>query len=129
MKYLLVALALVLCISITSCSKKDAAVPEITTRTIKVVATGTAPEYYSTIYITKKGETNSTLVDTKTVTTGSYEYTTTLNVGDVMTFDTQTTATSNTLNYTFTKNGVVDGQLTNKEMGMYSKITVVYTVK
>jgi hypothetical protein len=94
-----------------------------------MVATGTAPEYYSTVYVTKKGETSATLVNNKTVTTGSYEYTATLNVGDVMLFDTQTTATANTLNYTITNNGAVDGQLINKEMGTYTKISVVYTVK
>jgi hypothetical protein len=125
MKYLYICLALFICISIASCSKKGDAMP--TPHTIKFTATGTA-SMTAVVSVIKATATISTTLDTKTVATGApYDYSTSLNSGDVVHLEIQTMM-ENTVSYTITDNGTAVAQQTGIELGSFSKTTANYTI-
>ena len=125
MKYLSICLALFICVSIASCSKKGDAGPA--PHTIKFTATGTA-SFTAVVSVIKTTATTSTTLDTKTVAIGtSYDYSTVLNSGDAVHFEIQTMG-ENSVSYTITDNGTVAAQQTNKELGSFTKTTADFSV-
>jgi hypothetical protein len=125
MKYLYICFTLLVCISIASCSKKGDAMP--TSHTIKFTATGTA-SFTAVASVIKATATTSTTLDTKTVATGTpYDYSTSLNSGDIVHFEIQTMG-ENSVSYTITDNGTAVTQQTNKELVSFSKTTADYTI-
>jgi hypothetical protein len=125
MKCLYISLALFVCLSIASCSKKGDAMP--TPHTIKFTATGTA-SFTAVVSVIKATATTSTTLDTKTVDTGTtYDYSTLLNNGDIVHFEIQAMG-ENSISYTITNNGTVVAQENNKELGSFSKTTADYTI-
>jgi hypothetical protein len=125
MKYLYICLALLVCISMSSCSKKGDAMP--TPHTIKFTATGTA-SFTAVVSVIKSTSTTSTTLDTKAVATGTaYDYSTSLNSGDIVHFEIQTMG-ENSVSYTITDNGMAVAQQTNQELGSFSKTTADYTI-
>jgi hypothetical protein len=125
MKYAIILLAFVGCISICSCSKKGAAGP--VPHNIKVTVTATAA-FTVTLSAIKADETVSSAIDTKSVTTGSYEFTTGLVAGGVLHMEIQNSGTGNTVSYVITNNSTTVAQESAKELGSFSKISTDYTV-
>lgn len=124
MKYILIVAALITCFSVSSCSKKGNAAP--TPHTITITANGSA-EFAIALSVIRNDVTTSAPLENKTVT-GSYSYTTQLNTGDLVQLSIQTSA-ANVVSYTITDNGATGLQVTDKELGSFSRVTGEYTVK
>jgi hypothetical protein len=127
MKYAFILLSLVCCLFITSCSKKSGGSAAPVPHNIKVTVTGTAP-FTVTLSAIKADETISTALDTKTVSSGSYEFNTGLVVGGVVHLEIQNSSGENTVSYSITNNGSAGVSDSGKELGSFSKITTDYTV-
>jgi uncharacterized membrane protein YcgQ (UPF0703/DUF1980 family) len=126
MKYLYKMLLAIACLAVISCGKKnnnDTIVPH----TIKVSASGTA-QFTTVVSAIRSSEVTAATLDTKTVTTGSYEYSTSLNAGDLIRVEIQTSG-ENTINYAITDNGTTITQEVGKELGSFTKVNAEYTVK
>jgi hypothetical protein len=127
MKYAILLLSLVGCIFITSCSKKSGGSAAPVPHNVKVTVTGTST-FTVTLSAVKADETVSTTLDTKTITSGSYEYTTGLVVGGVVHLEIQNSSGENTVSYAITNNGAAGVSDSGKELGSFSKITADYAV-
>lgn len=126
MKYAIVLLSLMGCMLLSSCSKEAGTVAP-SPHTIKVVVSGTA-SYTVTLSAIKADETVSTALDTKTVASGGYTFTTGLAAGSQVHLEIMNGAGENTLSYSVSNSGVSGISDSDKELGSYSKITVDYTV-
>jgi hypothetical protein len=125
MKYAFILLSLIGCFLFTSCSKKGASGP--VPHNIKINVTGTA-SFTVTLSAIKADEMVSTAIDTKTVTSGTYEFNTGLVAGGVVHLEIQNSGAGNTVSYTITNNGAAGTSDTGRELGSFSKITADYTV-
>ena len=125
MKYAFILLSLVGCFLFTSCSKKGATGP--VPRNIKVNVTATAA-FTVKLSAIKADETVNSAIDTKTVSSGSYEFTTGLVAGGVLYLEIQNSGAENTVSYTITNNGTVVKSASGTELGSFSKIAADYTV-
>ncbi|MBD1393562.1 hypothetical protein [Mucilaginibacter glaciei] len=125
MKYLYIFMALVAGFTISSCSKGGDATPFV--HNIRFQATGTAA-ITPLVSVMKSSAVTSTTLDTKTVATGTaYDFTSAFTAGDVVHFEIQT-MTENSISYTISDNGTVVAQVTGKEQGSFSKITLDFPV-
>ncbi|RFZ82747.1 hypothetical protein DYU05_11275 [Mucilaginibacter terrenus] len=124
MKYLYITAVLLGLAMFTSCGKKNDTGP--VPHNIKVVATGSA-NFTALLSVIKSTSTTSSTLDTKAVTTGSYEFSTPLSSGDRVHFEIQTTG-ENVVSYTITDNGATAAQQTDKELSSYTKTFVDFTV-
>ncbi|MEO7215000.1 hypothetical protein [Mucilaginibacter sp.] len=125
MKYAFILLSLVGCFFISSCSKSGSAAP--VPHNIKVTVTATAA-FTVKLSATKADETVNSAIDTKTVSSGTYEFTTGLVVGGVLHLEIQNSGAENTVSYTITNNGAAGTSDSGKELGSFSKITTDYAV-
>lgn len=125
MKYLYVLAIIATCFLTASCSKKGNPAP--IPHTIKITASGTSP-FTVTVSSILSTAVTATVLDTKTVSTGSYEFTTMLSTDDVVHLEIQTMS-ENIVSYNITDNGAAGAQQTDKEMSSFTKVTADYTVK
>lgn len=125
MKYLYLIACVIISCSVFSCSKKNNPAPMA--HTIKVTASGTA-QFIAIVKVTKVDATTSTTLDTRSVASGSYDFTTSLNSGDMVHLEIQTSS-ENTVSYTITDNAAIGLQQSGRELGSFSKLMADYTVK
>ncbi|RWY52315.1 hypothetical protein [Mucilaginibacter gilvus] len=125
MKYAFILLSLIGGFFLTSCGKKGTAGP--VPHNIKVNVTGTAA-FTVTLSAIKADETITSAIDTKMVSSGTYEFTTGLVAGGVLHLEIQNSGAENTVSYTITNNGAAGKSDSGKELGSFSKITTDYTV-
>lgn len=124
MKNLYVILCLVFAVYVSSCSKKGDAAP--TPHTITVTVNGSAG-FTATLNVLKTTQTMATTLDKKTVD-GAYTFTTTLNSGDEVHLEIQTSS-ENLMSYKITDNAATGIEATNREVGSFTKFSVDYTVQ
>ncbi|AMR30958.1 hypothetical protein A0256_05710 [Mucilaginibacter sp. PAMC 26640] len=124
MKYLYAIATMMICCTMLSCSKKSNPAPMA--HTIKVTATGTA-DYTVVLSVIKSDATTGTPLETKPVSGGSYDYSTSLNPGDLVHLEIQTSL-ANTISYSITDNGAPGTSENGRELGSFSKLTADYTV-
>ncbi|WP_143822062.1 hypothetical protein [Mucilaginibacter pedocola] len=126
MKLTVIVFAFVGCIVLFGCGKKGDATP--TPHTIKVTVAGTA-SYSVSLSAIKAEETVSTALDTKTIASGTYEFTTTLTAGSVVHLEVQNSNGENTVAYAITDNDATGTTDSGRELGSFSKIVAEYTVR